>query len=221
MHDIVKEISAVYPDLAVDLHSDWTMFPEYGTFFSSIPSDFTAQDAYAKFEENPNYKTYLRTQTDPFGLFTNFSTLKGNDQWKFSIGDDSNDRCWNQTVFREAAPLGKTSRIDPVMTDREGIGSILTYSGGEIALKRLLSKIEPDSAQNVYGLSSVPDSRQLDLDNFYIGTAADLDYPVIGLINPTLSERIQYGMFIASNDGSIEVGLDMKTGQLSYIRTSS
>lgn len=220
-HDIIGDISERFPDVSDEYHSDWDILPRQGTLPSSIPSDFTAETAYDQFKDNPNYKAYLRAQSDPFGLFTNFSRVKGNQQWKFSIGDSSKDRCWNQTVFREAAPLGKTSRIDPVMVDRNDIGNILTYSAGEVAIKRLLSLIDPDSAQRIYGLSDIPDNRELDLDNFYIGTASDMDYPVIGLINPTLSERIQYGMFIASNDGTIEVGLDMKTGQLSYVRSSS
>jgi hypothetical protein len=217
-HDIYQNINDPYPDLSDEFHANWKYFPVTGGKFSSIPSDLDAQDAVSTFEDNPNFKNFLRTRSDPFGLYSNFTNVIGKDQWRFSIGDSGDDECWNQTVWREASPLGLTDSIEPVMVGKDEIGSILTYSGGEVALKRLLTVLNGQAARMIFGVNSVEDTRPLDLESFSIGTKADMDYPLLGLLDPTLSEKVSYGMFISSSDSGIEVGLDMTTGQLAYIR---
>lgn len=217
-HEIYQNIEDPYPDLSDEFHTNWKYFPQTGGKFSSIPSDLDAQDAVSTFEDNPNFKNFLRTRSDPFGLYSNFTKVIGKDQWRFSIGDQDDDECWNQTVWREASPLGLTDSIEPVMVGKDEIGSILTYSGGEVALKRLLTVLNSQAARMIFGVNSVEDSRPLDLESFSIGTKADMDYPLLGLLDPTLSEKVSYGMFISSSDSNIEVGLDMTTGQLAYIR---
>jgi len=217
-HESIDTISELFQDVGSQFHSDWEYVPRTGTLFSSTPDDFTAEDAISSFEDDLNFKNYKRSRTDPFGLYSNFSRYLNRDQWFFSIGDKGEDRCWNQTVWRDTNPPGLTARIDPVMITREEIGSILTYSGGEVALKRLLSSINQEGAFAIFGVGSVEDSRQIDPSKFSIGTAADMSYPVPGLVDPTLGERIPYALFIESLDGKVQTAVDLTTGQLSFVR---
>jgi hypothetical protein len=217
-HDSFSDISGIFPDLSNDFHSNWVYFPKYGSFYSSIPDDLDAQIAVSTFEESPNFKNFLRTRTDPYGLYSNFSIILGKDQWKISIGDSGDDRCWNQTVRREKNPPGLTDNIEPVSITRDDIGNLLTYSASELSLKRILARINPEGAREIFGVNSPEETRKVDLNDNAIGTKANLEYPLLGLIDPTLSERIPYGFFISALDSSAEVGLDMTTGQLAYVR---
>ncbi len=217
-HDTFQDAKDPYPDLTDEFHSNWVYYPSYGNKFSSIPADLDAQIAISSFEESPNFKNFLRSRDDPFGLYSNFSRVLGKDQWRLSIGDKGDDRCWNQTVWRETNPPGLTDNIDPVKVGKDEIGSLISYSGAETALKRLLSIINKEGARAVFGVNSVEDTRKLDMDNFAICTKADMEYPLIGLIDPTLTERIPYAFYISSADSTTEVGLDMSTGQLAYVR---
>ena len=220
-HGSITKINEVYSDLDDQFHSNWEMVPIFGTMYSSIPEDFTAEDALEKFTDNPNYRNFVRTRSDPFALISNFTIKLDKDQWKFSIGDSGDDRCWNQTVIRETNTPGLTSRINPVMVTRDDIGEILTYSGGEVALKRILSSVNREGAIAIFGISSVPTEEKIDLERFSIGTMADMPHPIVGFVNPTLGEKIDYGMFVSSADGRIEAVLDMTSGQLSYVRITT
>ncbi len=217
-HDTFQDARDPYPDIAEEFHSNWIYYPISGNKFSSIPNDLNAQIAVSSFEDSPNFKNFLRSRDDPFGLYSNFTRVLGKDQWRLSIGDKEDDRCWNQTVWRETNPPGLTDNIDPVMVGKDEITSLLSYSGAETALKRILSKINNEGARAIFGVNSIEDNRKLDIDNFAICTKADMEYPLIGLIDPTLTERIPYAFFISSTDSSAEVGLDMSTGQLAYVR---
>lgn len=220
-HDHHDSIDDIEPDLAGEFHSNWEMVPKIGSKFTSIPSDFTAEDAVELMSNNPNYKNFERTLSDPIAIYTNFSVKLGKDQWKLSIAEENEDRAWNQTVFREASSFGLASKVDPVRLSREDIGTILTYSGAEVSLKRIIGSVNSEAAKMVFGVSDVEDTREIDTGKFFIGTEVDMDYPALGLVNPTLSERIDYGMFIISTNGNLEIGFDMKSGQLSYVRMVS
>jgi hypothetical protein len=220
-HETPDKISDFYPEMEMEFHSDWEYVPKYGSLFCSIPQDFTAEDSINMFTDNANYRNFERTKTDPFALYTNFTYVLDKDQWRFSVGDSGEDRCWNQTVYRETTPPGLTSRIDPVMVTREDIGTILTYSGSEVAIKKLLSEVNKEGANAIFGVSTIPVDRSIDFQRFAIGTEADMDNPMLGFVNPTLGEKITYGLFIESLDGTIEIALDMTTGQLSYVKLIS
>ncbi len=220
-HGSITRINEVYSDIGEQFHSNWEMVPAFGTMYSSIPEDFTAEDALDKFTDNLNYRNFERQREDPFALISNFTIKLDKDQWKFSIGDSGDDRCWNQTVLRETNPPGLTSRLNPVMVTRDDIGEILTYSGGEVALKRTLSSVNREGAIAIFGVSNIPVEMDIDLERFSIGTMADMPHPIVGFVNPTLGEKIDYGMFISSSDGRIEAVLDMTSGQLSYVRITT
>ena len=222
-HDPISDISQVDSRFGYQYDSQFEYVPDYGNMSSSIPSDFTAQNAISSFEEKPGFQNFIRGLNDPYGLKSNFTISKdGKNQWTFTISEDSERYGWNQTV-REGSQfeLGAVSQIATVSLSKSDIGAVLTYSASETALKILLKDIDPDMANTLYGVNSPGDSHKLDLSRFSINTDAERPFPSVGMVNPTIIEPIPYGFVLESKDNSIDICVDMQSGQICYVYRGS
>jgi hypothetical protein len=217
-HENTANIFSIYTDLISEYNEKWTYSPKQGTKASSIPSDFDAEDAIEKFSGKPAFKNFVQGLSDPFCLYANFSSQDGRgEMWKFSISDRSNPWGWNESVLKDSTVTsGFKTRIDPVGIGKDRIGGVLTFSGAETALKRLMVSIDQSYGKALYGM--VPgDEAELDMDRNSIMLIADHRYPSIGLLNQGSFERIEYGMVIGSSDNEFEACIDMHSGQLMYL----
>jgi hypothetical protein len=220
-HENITNIFSIYPDIIPEYDEKWTYTPEQGTMTSSIPSDFDAEKAISEFSDKPAFKNFIQGLTDPYALYCNFSSMEGRGElWKFSISDRANPWGWNESVLRDnSITSGFKSRIDPVKIGKSSIGGVLTYSGAETSLKRLLTAIDTTYGKALYGVTPGAESK-LDMDKSSILLIAEHRYPSIGLINQGTFQRIGYGMIIRSSDNEYEACIDMHSGQLLYLYSS-
>ncbi|MCK5774157.1 MAG: hypothetical protein KAH57_10255, partial [Thermoplasmata archaeon] len=221
-HDEITSIEELYPEFLEDFHDDWDMVPKLGTFPCSIPSDFDAEDAVGTFDDDLNYRQYSVTRDQLYSLYTNFSMTKDMtssyvEQWEISLGQKDDDMAWNETITREHN-AGILSRVSKPSISRADISPILTYSGSEKALKKCIGSLAPDTATSFYGTSEPGDGNYIDTKTMSLGTESERAYPKLGMINPSITESIDMCFFIDYMDGTLEIGLDIENGQISFIR---
>ncbi len=220
--DDIRSIEELYPEFSDAFHDDWDMVPKLGIFPCSIPSDFDAEDAVGSFNEDLNYRKYSGSRDQLYSLYTNFSKAKDLtssyiEQWEISLGQKDDEMAWNETITREHN-AGILSRVSKPSLARDDISSILTYSGSEKAVKICLGSVSPDTATSFYGTSEPGDGNSIDPKIMSLGTQSERPYPKLGMINPSITESIDMCYFISYIDGTLEIGLDMENGQISFIR---
>lgn len=221
-HDDIISIEELYPELSTGFHTDWDMVPKLGTFPCSIPSDFDAEDAVDSFKDDLNYRQYSGNRDQLYSIYSNFSKVKDLtssyvEQWEISLGQKDDEMAWNETITREYN-AGILSRVSEPSLSRNDISTILTYSGSEKAVKKCMGSVDSDTAISLYGTYEPGDENNVDLKIMSLGTQSEKPYPKLGMINPSLTERIDMCYFISYLDGTLEIGLDMGNGQISFIR---
>jgi hypothetical protein len=196
------------------------MIPEIGAKGGSIPLDFLPGDALQLAMADQNFKLWSANKPDLAVIGTNITKVGGFEKWTFTLSEPGEEGGWESRVIGENAQ-GIPYKVQPVDIGRTDIGRILTYSGAEYALKRFLPDMDQDSTTRIYGKAKPTDTDHVRFTELSMGTRIDASYPRSGFIDPTLSGSIEYCLIIEALDGSLEVGLDMKNGQLAYIRTTS
>jgi hypothetical protein len=216
-HENTTNIFSVYQDLIPEYNDNWIYTPEQGNLISSIPSDFDAEKAISKFSEKPSFKNFIQGLNDPFSVYSNYSETDGRGPlWKFSISERSNPYGWNESVLKDSSVTsGYKGRIDPVSVRKTDIGGVLTFSGAETALKRLMVSIDIEQAKAHYGISP-KDESILDMEKASILLISDHSYPSVGLLNQGTFNRIDLALLLRSSDNKYETCMDMHTGQLLY-----
>ncbi len=215
-HDSFIRADEVFPEITSEFQNKWTYLPELGNMTSTIPSGFTAQDAISRFEESPEFKAYKRSNPSLYGVISNYSNFGNKEQWRFSLAEKGDKLAWNQSVRRTDQDIGFPDDVEPVDLDRTDIGTTLTYSGAEHCLKKLLPELEVQFSMLTFGTNSPSQSSKIGTTRCSLGTKVDMRYPMVGLINPGLIEKLPICYYLESFDGTFKVGLDMTNGQLSF-----
>ncbi|MCU0799450.1 MAG: hypothetical protein MUC62_07240 [Candidatus Thermoplasmatota archaeon] len=219
-HDMYVSADEVFPEISSEFHNGWTYVPDTGNMTSTIPTGFTAQDAISRFVDSPEFKAYKRSNPSLYGTISNYSSYGNKEQWRFSMAEKGDKLAWNQTVRRTEMDLGFPDDVEPVDLHRSDIGSILTYSGSEHCLKQLLTKLEQPYAILSFGKSTPSESDRIDTSGSSLETRVDMRYPMVGLINPGLIEKLPICFYVVGFDGSYKIGLDMTNGQLAFVTTT-
>jgi len=221
-HELITSIDQVpgMESLEQEFHTDWDMVPKLGNKGGSIPLDFTPTDAIKLATDDQNFKLWSANKPDLLVIGSNLTTVGGFNKWTLTMAEPGEEGGWESRVIGENTQ-GIPYRVTPVDISRSELGRILTYSGGEYTLRELLPDIDPDTTTRIYGRPQPTGDDRVRFTELSLGTRVDNPYPRSGLVDPSLSGSIEYCLVIEAFDGSLEVGLDMANGQLSYIRTTS
>ncbi|MGA1847776.1 MAG: hypothetical protein ACMUHB_00415, partial [Thermoplasmatota archaeon] len=207
-------------ELSSEFHSNWAMIPDTGNMATSIPLDFLPGDALDTAINDQNFKLWSANKPDILVIGSNITKVGGLDKWTFILAEPDEEGGWESKVIGSNAQ-GIPSKVLPVDIGRPDIGSVMTYSGAEYVLKKLLPDMDQDSTTRIYGKSQPANEDKIRFTELSMGTRVDSPYPRSGFVDPSLSGSIEYCLIIEALDGSLEVGLDMENGQLAYIRTTS
>jgi hypothetical protein len=167
-----------------------------------------------------NYKLWSSNKPDIFVISSNITKVGSLDKWTFWMAEQGEEGGWESKVIGNSAQ-GIPSKVLPVDLGRSAIGSVLTYSGAEYVMKKLLPEIDQESTTRIYGKAQPATDDKIRLTELSMGTRVDSPYPRSGFVDPSLSGSIEYCLVIEALDGSLEVGVDMANGQIAYIRTTS
>lgn len=224
-HAEITDIIQIWPDLSLQFHDDFKYAPRQGNLTSSIPHGFDAETAISEFEDSTLFKNFVRNLDDPYCLVTNITKgHEGLDKylWKFTISEEDQTWGFNQTVVQDSSlSAGSQVRIKMIPVSKSDLSEILTYSGAEESLKRIMGEIDDDVLRDLYGVPEPGSSHSIDLEDHSLMTVAARPYPSIGMINPSIIESIPYCMVIKSLDNTFEMGLDMCSGQVCYLHYKS
>jgi hypothetical protein len=216
-HDTVTRADQIIPSLENEFHDEWNMVPELGSLQSSIPSNIGPVVSLQVILDSIDYNLWSSNKDDLIVAYANFSHFGGKEPWKFSIAEPYSEWGWNDTVVDGNTISGKHAKIRPVQISRQDLPPILTFSGAEEALRKLLPQLDRESTTKIYGKASPTATDTIRLSDISISTRLDHPYPRIGLVDPSLGGSIPSCFVIESFDGTMEVGLDMTNGQISYI----
>ncbi|MBN1389992.1 MAG: hypothetical protein JXA22_05060 [Candidatus Thermoplasmatota archaeon] len=217
-HETYTSADEIYPELVSEFHDDWEMLPVLGELESSIPSNMAPIPSLDRVLSSREYELWSMTKTELLVSYANYSRFTGDDIWNFHIAEPEDEWGWkaNVTENNESGLLG---RIEPITLSRSDLGPILTFSGAEFALKKLLPRLDRDATNGIYGRSQPGPADDIRTGYHSISVRVDHPYPRVGLIDPSLGGSIPYCMIIGSFDGTIEVGLDMSNGQIAYVQS--
>jgi len=220
-HENLIRLDQINPDISQEFHNNWTEVPKRGYQECSIPADFDAEIAYSKFKDDLDYRVFHQNRDGVFSTYSNLTRSSSGLIWKFTMAEEKDTQGWNQTVRKDLPGEGKLVNIERVDFSREEIGHILTFSGSESSVKYLLPLLDRSSALDIFGVQEPDLKNKIDLSSYSIETVSDCHYPRIGMISPTIAETLPMCYRLVSKDGTVELGLNMKNGQMSFIRESS
>ncbi|MGA1819532.1 MAG: hypothetical protein ACMUHU_00835 [Thermoplasmatota archaeon] len=217
-HETLTRVDEVYPGLEQEFSSDWDMIPGLGGFDSSIPTGMAPVPSLDLVLESREYALWSSNKDDLTVSYSNFSRFGGRETWGFNIVEPEEEWGWKANVTNNNQ-TGFLSKVTPISISRSQLGFVLSFSGGEYALKELLYQLDRASIGKIYGKAKPLAEDDIRLNLYSISTRVDHPYPRVGLVDPSLGGSIPYCMVVESFDGTLEVGLDMTNGQIAYVQT--